>query len=108
MQNHLELKLGEVAQNHLENNQEIENVFEEMSEKFINLEKSIKKIMQNGDIPHIISLSNYAGKERSDGEAGLVNKVDALQTELNKTQGQTMISIYKALKNIEGVKVFNI
>ena len=79
-----------------------------MSAKLVNLENGIKKIIQSGEIPNIInSLGNYAVKERSDGEIALIKKVSSLQQELNKSLNQNKLAIYKALKTIPGIKVYN-
>lgn len=100
------MKLAEVMQNFPESSQEVDNIFSEMASKFNNLDEGINKILQTGELPNAISLASNS-RERSDGEVTLLKKVQSLQQDLTKTFNQNKISIYKALKSIPGIKVFN-
>lgn len=102
----LEMKLAEVMQNFPESSQEVDSIFSEMASKFHSLDEGINKILQTGELPNAISLASNS-RERSDGEVTLLKKVQSLQQDLTKTFNQNKISIYKALKSIPGIKVFN-
>lgn len=106
--NQLELKLNDVGQSYLESSQELDLVFQELSSKFISLEDCRNKISQSGDIPSLIKLAGYSEKDRSEGEIVLIKKLNSLQQDLAKSQNQAKLSIYKSLKSIDGIKVFNI
>ena len=104
--NSLEMKLAEVVQAFPQSGAEVDKIFSEMASKFLSLEEGISRILQAGELPNAVSLISI-GRERSDGETTLIKKVQSLQQELTKSCNQNKILIYKSLKNIPGIKVFN-
>ena len=101
-------KVNAVLANYPEAQGEFERVFKEMALKLPTFEESLEKVRKSGEIPNIVPIVSAMVKERSDGDVALAKKVDTLMQDLNKAQAATKLSVFKVMKNVTGVKTYNL
>ena len=101
-------KVKVVLANYPEAQDEFERVFKEMAVKLPTFEEYLEKVRKSGEIPNIVPIVSNLVKERSDGDVALAKKVDALVQDLSKAQAAMKISVFKVMKNVPGVKTYNL
>jgi hypothetical protein len=88
--------------------EEFERVFKEMAAKLPTFDQSLEKTLKSGEIPNIVPLFSNMVKERSDSDIALSKKAESLLVDLSKAQATTKLAVFKLMKNVNGVKTYNI
>ena len=100
--------MAETVQKFPESSAELEETYNEMSLQLLNLRNGIDKVATSGEVPQLLNgLVAFVEKERTEVEILLTKKVDSLEQELKKSLNENKILVYKSLKNIPGIRVYN-